>query len=87
MFIANIYWQIPIQFDLLGSFLVAMAAQRSVDEEANAPLLSVVVNPAAGENPGNNNNNNQSSNATPVVIFSTFVAVLGSYVFGTAVSV
>lgn len=62
-----------------------MAAERSVDEEANAPLLSVVVNPAAGENPGNNNN--QSSNATPVVIFSTFVAVLGSYVFGTAVSV
>lgn len=72
----------------MGSFLVDMAAERSVDEEANAPLLSVVVNPAAGENPGNNNNNNnQSSNATPVVIFSTFVAVLGSYVFGTAVSV
>lgn len=62
-----------------------MAGERSVDEEeANAPLLSVVVNSSAGENPGNNN---QSSNATPVVIFSTFVAVLGSYVFGTAVSV
>lgn len=58
--------------------------ERSVDEEATAPLLLSVVK-TSGENTGNNQSSNANANVTPVVIFSTFVAVLGSYVFGTAI--
>lgn len=59
-----------------------MEGQRSVDEEATDPLLDRSMNPCSEED----SEKKQSIHATPMVILSTFVAVLGSYVFGTAVS-
>ncbi|GMP60626.1 hypothetical protein CsSME_00023406 [Camellia sinensis var. sinensis] len=55
-----------------------MEREGMVDGQTSIPLLN-------RENPDHGASSSSSSSATPVLLFSTFVAVCGSYVFGSAV--
>ena len=57
------------------------------DEEATSPLLeSGSCDTENNVDAENEKSNTPANPLTPVVIFSTSVSVLGSYVFGTAAS-
>ncbi|KAI5658997.1 hypothetical protein M9H77_27790 [Catharanthus roseus] len=77
---AGVFFVFAAVCSLIIVFVVKLG-QRSVDEEATDPLLDRSMNPCSEED----SEKKQSIHATPMVILSTFVAVLGSYVFGTAI--